>query len=224
MERPGELLLGGAPIKLSQGPESLQIGCEDTTGFQPWAAASRAAAEVLPSPGPRLQLELGSGLGALGVRAAAGGLVLLSDKEVPVLGLALKTAALNGARCDAVAYDFAKGARAPFRPGVFDLLLASDVLFMDRLAEPLFCSMACLHAPGQRQRAILGHQRRRAVFRGPDGEPRVEAEDSALRRFLDFAGPHLYNQSDNEAEESLALVLDWPAPGPNPTKRQCLGE
>jgi len=32
-----------------------------------------------------------------------------STEELPVLGLALQTAALNGARCDAVAYDFAQG-------------------------------------------------------------------------------------------------------------------
>ncbi|CAE7595079.1 unnamed protein product [Symbiodinium natans] len=222
MEPGGELALGGTIVRLCRGPDSLQNGCEDTTGFQPWGAASRAAAALLPPPAPRLQLELGAGLGALGVRAAPAGFVVLSDKESAVLGLALGTAALNAACCDAVVYDFARGA-PPFRTGVFDLLLASDVLFMDRLAEPLFASLAALHAPSQRQTAIVGHQKRRAVFRGPDGQPCLEPEDSALGRFLDMVGPHLRRQSENPAEESVALVLDWPAPPEPPAKRHCHG-
>ena len=61
-----------------------------TQAREKWARPpiSRSAPHTLNLPKPykypislRLQLELGSGLGALGVHAAARGLVLLSDKE-----------------------------------------------------------------------------------------------------------------------------------------------
>ena len=140
---------------------------QDVTGFQPWMSASRAALAAYGrlAKTPRLSLELGSGLGALGAAVAlGGGFLIFTDKEPAVLQLTKRTAERNGAQGDVVAYDFAQP--SPFRQG-FDLLLAADVLFLDQLAVPLFTAFD----RAQPAVGILGHEIRRAVFKGPDGQP-----------------------------------------------------
>ena len=122
-----------------------------------------------------LDVSLAGGLGSLrpagqdaeaepGVAALGGGFLIFTDKEPAVLQLTKRTAERNGAQGDVVAYDFAQP--SPFRQG-FDLLLAADVLFLDQLAVPLFTAFD----RAQPAVGILGHEIRRAVFKGPDGQP-----------------------------------------------------
>jgi len=207
--------MGGIALELPADDDASRDGCEDVTGFELWQPATTAACGALLADRSlvqkRLVLELGCGLGALGVLCghlgAAG--VLLTDREPAVLRRAVRTAELNGvgARCDFVAVNFARG-NSPWRTGVFDLAVASDVLFLDRLARPLFGAMEALHhdsdrgaavassvctkrAPCERPLAgVLGHELRQAVYRGPDGKPCLEPDDSALEEFLRLAGPH----------------------------------
>ncbi|CAJ1363572.1 unnamed protein product [Effrenium voratum] len=197
--------VAGVVVKLPNVPEEARLGCEDVTGFQLWHAATRAAAQELRPREGRLLLELGCGLGALG--SSCRGFVVLTDKELPVLRLAQRTGHASGARFDAVAFDFTRG-RQPWRSGCFDTVMAADVLFMDRLAEPLFNAFAH-HGLGTV--GVLGHQRRRAVFRGPDGQPCLEPEDSALQKFLERAASHVVQMTEHEDEESVGLVMEWPA-------------
>mmetsp|Transcript_45536 Transcript_45536/g.131922 ORF Transcript_45536/g.131922 Transcript_45536/m.131922 type:complete len:268 (-) Transcript_45536:71-874(-) len=199
-------IVEGISLELAEDDGTSREGCEDVTGFELWRPATAAACRALSADTSlvrrRLVLELGCGLGALGAfcshLGAAG--VLLTDREPAVLRLAARTAALSGAsaRCDFVAVNFAKG-KTPWRSGVFDLAVASDVLFLDSLARPLLGAFQALHgdqaprpaAPRERPlAAVLGHEVRRAVYRGADGQPRLEAADSALEEFLELAGPH----------------------------------
>ncbi|CAE8725796.1 unnamed protein product, partial [Polarella glacialis] len=216
------LVLGDVAIKLEAIQAGLRRGCDDVTGFELWQHATAAACKVLPEvleklrPGPAV-LELGCGLGALGIFCAQSGasLVLLTDKELPVLHLAVRNAAANSiataARCDAVAYDFTQG-RPPWRPGAFDLVVASDVLFLDRLARPLHATFEALSGSCSSARgmtSVLGHEVRRAVYRGPDGEPCVEPEDSALQEFLQAAGPraHVRKSSAEDVKDQSHQVF-----------------
>ena len=137
---------------------------------------------------------MGSGLGALGTAVALDGFLIFTDKEPCVLRLAGRTKALNGGRGDLVAYDFAQP--SPFR-SCFDLLLAADVLFLDRLAVPLFTAFEQL----QPAVGILGHELRRAVYKGPDGQPCLEAEDSALEAFRKCAA----DVTVKETQEALEI-------------------
>eukprot|EP00747_Dinoflagellata_sp_TGD_P097939 gnl/TRDRNA2_/TRDRNA2_167291_c0_seq3.p2 gnl/TRDRNA2_/TRDRNA2_167291_c0~~gnl/TRDRNA2_/TRDRNA2_167291_c0_seq3.p2 ORF type:complete len:107 (+),score=21.57 gnl/TRDRNA2_/TRDRNA2_167291_c0_seq3:331-651(+) len=74
--------------------------------------------------------------------------------------------------------------------------------------------------------AIVGHEVRRAVYRGLDGEPKFEESDSALDAFVRAAGPHaavcrrfgrtpVFGTGDHEPRpedvEAVAVLLKWPA-------------
>eukprot|EP00933_Yihiella_yeosuensis_P057722 TRINITY_DN5774_c0_g1_i10.p1 TRINITY_DN5774_c0_g1~~TRINITY_DN5774_c0_g1_i10.p1 ORF type:complete len:269 (+),score=53.75 TRINITY_DN5774_c0_g1_i10:56-808(+) len=224
------LMLEGVDVKLTAIEGGLRVGCDDVTGFELWQpatlAASEALGELLDKKQKGVALELGCGLGALGIFAArrGAGHVLLTDKELPVLQIAARNAAANGVQCEAVAYDFSRG-RSPWRSGVFDLILASDVLFLDRLARPLYgtvealagCSSAAPSADCKRGKssssattAIIGHEVRRAVYRGPDGEPCIEPEDSALKAFLEVAGSHARKVEPRSKDSpAVAVVLSF---------------
>ncbi|CAE8639763.1 unnamed protein product, partial [Polarella glacialis] len=72
------LVLGDVAIKLEAIQAGLRRGCDDVTGFELWQHATAAACKVLPEvleklrPGPAV-LELGCGLGALGIFCAQSG-------------------------------------------------------------------------------------------------------------------------------------------------------
>mmetsp|Transcript_9091 Transcript_9091/g.25399 ORF Transcript_9091/g.25399 Transcript_9091/m.25399 type:complete len:259 (-) Transcript_9091:228-1004(-) len=215
---------GGITVELAVPDDHVRQGCEDVTGFELWRPA-------------RISGALGVCCGILGAAA-----VLLTDREPAVLRLASRSAALSGAaaRCDFVAVDFARG-RPPWRSGVFDLAVASDVLFLDRLARPLLgtlralvgehgssCAVAAPASTEQIQKltAVVGHEVRRAVYRGPDGQPSLEPDDSALEEFLRAAGPRARcvgrakatsNTSGNAGSvvalpetEVATVLLHWP--------------
>eukprot|EP00434_Breviolum_minutum_P021190 symbB.v1.2.018695.t1/scaffold1410.1/size216244/21 len=204
--------LDGLSVRLAIAPESARVGCEDVTGFQAWMPATRAAARAfrkLQLSESRLVLELGCGLGALGTAMSReqGSFIVMTDKELPVLKLAQQTATTNaGAKLDVVAYDFVRGS-SPWRQGCFDSVLAADVLFLDQLSNPLFEAFRV--AGGST--SVLGHQIRRAVYRGEDGQPCLEVHDSALERFRQLAKPHLRSTEEFPEEESAALTLEWPS-------------
>mmetsp|Transcript_101507 Transcript_101507/g.326223 ORF Transcript_101507/g.326223 Transcript_101507/m.326223 type:complete len:365 (+) Transcript_101507:63-1157(+) len=314
---PPPFSIGEVSVSLQAFADELRCGCEDVTGFEVWRPATSAACRCLLAEADALVrkrnvLELGCGLGALGVACGLLGAahVVLSDRESAVLGLARQNAEANGVsnRCDFAVVDFAKG-RPPFRAGAFDLQVASDVLFLDRLARPLLrtfevllvrmpasvslapfgcgvllgtavngvevlpslasgtavngvevlpslasgfgaVSNVCLlqssealasdggecggsssgAAGGGRGRpaavVVVGHEVRRAVFRGPDGQPQIEEQDSALSLFLDLAtstGAEVEVPIDDRAacgsthgSEAVAVVLRWPGPCDDP--------
>lgn len=248
---PPPFSIGEVSISLQAFADELRCGCEDVTGFEVWRPATSAACRCLLAEADALVrkrnvLELGCGLGALGVACGLLGAahVVLSDRECAVLGLARQNAEANGVsnRCDFVVVDFAKG-RPPFRAGAFDLQVASDVLFLDRLARPLLRTFEALASDGGEcggsssgaaggghgrpaAVAVVGHEVRRAVFRGPDGQPKIEEQDSALSLFLDLAtsiGAEVEVPIDDRAadgsthgSEAVAVVLRWPGPCDDP--------
>mmetsp|Transcript_101506 Transcript_101506/g.326220 ORF Transcript_101506/g.326220 Transcript_101506/m.326220 type:complete len:299 (+) Transcript_101506:63-959(+) len=248
---PPPFSIGEVSVSLQAFADELRCGCEDVTGFEVWRPATSAACRCLLAEADALVrkrnvLELGCGLGALGVACGLLGAahVVLSDRESAVLGLARQNAEANGVsnRCDFAVVDFAKG-RPPFRAGAFDLQVASDVLFLDRLARPLLRTFEALAsdggecggsssgaAGGGRGRpaavVVVGHEVRRAVFRGPDGQPQIEEQDSALSLFLDLAtstGAEVEVPIDDRAacgsthgSEAVAVVLRWPGPCDDP--------
>jgi len=188
---PRKLDIGGVSIFLAGVPADARVGSEDVTGFELWQPATRAASEFLVSNPSLVQgrtvLELGCGLGALGILCAKLGAswVCLTDKEDQVLQLAKKNAVMNSvsSRCDVMTLDFTVSATVCLR-APFDLVVASDVLFLDKLAAPLQATILSLTPKA----AVLGHEVRKAVYRGPDGLPCVEEHDSALTSFLKAGG------------------------------------
>lgn len=214
-----QLSVGDTSLSLVSFPDELRQGAEDVTGFELWQPATLAACRRLDSEAsPRCTstLDLGCGLGSLGIFCAKRGAahVVLADKERAVLGLARRNAEANGeaGRCDFVLADFTCR-QPPFRAGAFDLLVASDVLFLDSLARPLLGTLEALVSPSAT--AVLGHEVRRAVYRGSDGEPCVEAEDSALSRFVAEARScgrfavqmHEGASREDDATEVVSLLL-----------------
>merc|ERR1719330_1445747 len=96
--RPGEtagrqLSVGDTALKLVSFQDELRQGAEDVTGFELWQPATLAACRRLDSeasPRCKSTLDLGCGLGSLGIFCAKRGAahVVLADKERAVLGLA----------------------------------------------------------------------------------------------------------------------------------------
>eukprot|EP00746_Dinoflagellata_sp_MGD_P015948 gnl/MRDRNA2_/MRDRNA2_135732_c0_seq1.p1 gnl/MRDRNA2_/MRDRNA2_135732_c0~~gnl/MRDRNA2_/MRDRNA2_135732_c0_seq1.p1 ORF type:complete len:254 (+),score=41.97 gnl/MRDRNA2_/MRDRNA2_135732_c0_seq1:80-841(+) len=182
--------IGETTIGLGGFDDACRHGCADTTGFELWLPATVAAAAALQHRQVRGQslIELGCGLGALGIFCAKleVGHIVMTDKEVSVLDLARLNAQSNGVagRCDFVAWDFQNG-QSPWRHSVgnravFDLAVGSDILFLDKLADPLFKAVQDVGVP----HAVIGHERRRAVYRAADGSICFEPEDSALALLL----------------------------------------
>eukprot|EP00927_Polykrikos_kofoidii_P050933 TRINITY_DN44768_c0_g1_i1.p1 TRINITY_DN44768_c0_g1~~TRINITY_DN44768_c0_g1_i1.p1 ORF type:complete len:280 (+),score=40.19 TRINITY_DN44768_c0_g1_i1:30-842(+) len=231
--------VAGHVVKVPSCSAELRLGCEDVTGFELWQPATTAACrELIVDGGVRVRgkrvLELGCGLGTLGIFCAKLGAshVLLTDREPSVLSLARKSAETNNVadRCDFAVFDFAAGS-PPWTDEVFDLVVASDILFLDRLAEQLAKALDQLSCGGKSTSGskvkrpldcILGHELRRAVFRGPDGQPQMEDTDSAFEAFRRVAGPRMVTSTihgDGERTaatvvESVGIRLEW-IPGPD---------
>ncbi len=97
--------------------------------------------------GGKRVLELGCGLALPSFAAAlAGALVTATDWAPEAIELVAKNAAANGLDVDGAVLDWTSG-RAPAVPP-YDLLLAADVLYEERNAEPLLTLLEGTVAPG----------------------------------------------------------------------------
>jgi len=114
---------------------------EDVSSFPFWIRlwdAAMVLAYVLggqPNPGGRRLLELGAGLGAPGLAAAAAGFtVTISDYEEIILDFQRVSAAASGLQgVQFVNLDWLK----PLPLAPFDLLAGAEILFRDEFFEPL---------------------------------------------------------------------------------------
>jgi len=233
---PQRIEISGISIEVMGVAGTLRHGCSDVTGFEFWRPATLAACRALAAHSENLVrgrcvLEFGCGLGVLGIFCAKLGAahVLLTDKEPVVLRLAALNALTNGvgARCDFAVHDVVTAAYPPWRGMAFDLVVASDILFLDSLARPLATAIESAlvtarpsSAPGRQSLsfAVLGHEIRRAIYRGADGRPCLEPEDSALQEFLRIAGPCAHKLPTLNEElaagcEAIAVLLRCPDQG-----------
>lgn len=122
---------------------------------RPWAASMMLAEFVLRAyrnVRERRALEVGCGLGLVGLAAAmAGWRVMLSDYEEAALAFACESAQHNGLkglefiRCDWRRMLMPEG---PIAPDAFDLVLAADVLFESRWVHPIAELSAAFVASG----------------------------------------------------------------------------
>ena len=102
------------------------------------------AATLPPTAGPRL-LELGAGLGAPGLVAAAKGFrVTLSDYEQRILDFQRVSAAASGLEVDCRFIDWTK----PPILEPFNTIIGAEILFREELLPPLLTLFDRLLAPG----------------------------------------------------------------------------
>lgn len=102
------------------------------------------AATLPPSAGPRL-LELGAGLGAPGLVAAAKGFqVTLSDFEQRILDFQRVSAAASGLKAEFRFIDWTK----PPALEPFDTIIGAEILFREELLAPLLSLFDKLLKPG----------------------------------------------------------------------------
>lgn len=109
--------------------------------------ADLVATELAPRLRGRAVVELGCGLGALGIAAArAGGRVTLTDEEPEALALAQANATANGV---AVRLHRLEWSRVPDAlAGAFDVVLGSDITYSPDQIAPLLGALDTLLAPG----------------------------------------------------------------------------
>jgi predicted nicotinamide N-methyase len=130
--------LGGAEIEVLQPQESAELPDDREVEWAPlvpywsvlWRSGVALAREVagMPLEGHRV-VELGCGLGAPSLAAAAGGArVLATDGDVNPLELVDRSARLNGVEVETAVIDWSDPGRLVER-GPFDLVLAADVLY-----------------------------------------------------------------------------------------------
>ena len=116
------------------------------------------AATLPPTAGPRL-LELGAGMAAPGLVAAAKGFqVTLSDYEQRILDFQRVSAAANGLQVDFRFIDWTK----PPRLEPFDTILGAEILFREELLAPLLALFEKLLKPGGT--IYLSHDLRRKTL------------------------------------------------------------
>ncbi|KAL4422571.1 hypothetical protein ABPG75_008768 [Micractinium tetrahymenae] len=133
-------------------------------------------------------LELGAGMGLVGLAAAALGArsVLLTDYEPEVLAHLASNASLNGLqqRCSCAQIDWRAPSQglATGQRGSWRLVLAADVLYASVVVQPFIDTLLlALHPQGV---ALVGHQVRRAIVLDPASRlPRLEECDEPLERF-----------------------------------------
>ncbi|MBK6685660.1 MAG: methyltransferase [Deltaproteobacteria bacterium] len=140
MDRPSEVVqleLGGLILSLEQASDLAALAKEnlrtreDPVWLYLWPSG-RALARVVAdqeSLSGRRTLELGAGIGAAGLAAAARGAeVILSDREPEALALLARNRDRNQLSAEILALDFTQPQKDL---GHFDLILASDVFYGD---------------------------------------------------------------------------------------------
>ena len=157
----------------------------------PWPAGIALAETILAGeiplpPGPAI--ELGCGLGLVGIAAAlAGRAVTFTDREPRAVDLAIRNAHANGARdVRGLVMDWERPAdeRAPW-------ILASDVLYERRLEPILLAAIRSLLAPGGE--AWIAGPRRASAATLPE----------AARR----AGWEVESHSHERRDQSIAIFV-----------------
>ncbi|MEP0844620.1 MAG: 50S ribosomal protein L11 methyltransferase [Phycisphaerae bacterium] len=114
---------------------------------QPWPAAVLLAEKVLTGPAGegRPAIELGCGIGLVSIAAAlAGWSVLATDYDPDAVGFALHNAERNRVRLAGDLLDY----RVPLDRPAYELVLASDLLYVRSYAEPLARWIASALLPG----------------------------------------------------------------------------
>ena len=184
----------------------------DTTGLDLWAAATRHCVRYLQGDQGRLLLapaeggaaavlEVGAGLGAAGLFAAAMGAhsLCLTDGEECVLPLLRRNARLNGSgeRTSIAVARLRFGNEHEARAAHFLLegsesqpllILACDVLYSQTVASTLLATLRELfRLHPNPATALISHTVRRSIFRAADGSVQQEETDTVLDAFLSQA-------------------------------------
>lgn len=163
---------------------------------QPWPASSILAERVLSEPRPAggLQaIELGCGVGLVGMAAAAAGWsVIASDYDADAVTFAVHNAKANGLAVSGRLLDYVN--EPPDRE--YELILAADLLYERRYAEPLARWIAAGLSPAGR--ALVGDPNRSAA------EGFAEA---CARSGLDLAAESVETRSD--ASDMLIRGRIW---------------
>jgi len=150
------LKLGSAELRLLRPRDSESLIEEEAferEEFLPywadlWPSAVELAEHVAahPQPGTRV-LELGCGLGLPSIAAAAGGAqVLATDWSQDALAFCAENARRNGVPVETARWDW--GNAAPIE-GVYDLVLAADVLYEQRNVDQLLELLPALVDDGE---------------------------------------------------------------------------
>jgi predicted nicotinamide N-methyase len=130
-----------------------------------WASGIALARHVVGlALGGRRVLEVGCGLALPSFAAAlAGAHVLATDWAPDALELVTRNAAANGLRVETAPLDW--GAARPPEPSSFDLVLAADVLYEERNAQPVLALLgAAVAADGTALVADPGRRHAMAFF------------------------------------------------------------
>lgn len=127
-----------------------------------WEAAiilAEVAASLDPATSGSRVLELGAGLGAPGLVAAARGFeVTLSDYEQIIMDFQRVSAAASGVRPEFAFLDWTK----PTDLEPFDTIIGAEILFREDLLDPLFRTLKKLLKPGGK--IYLAHDLRRQTL------------------------------------------------------------
>lgn len=159
--------------------------------------AELVATELAPQLVGKKLLELGCGLGVVGLSAAkAGALATLSDREPGALEQALAIAAENGLSIETLLLEWARIPES--HVGTFEIILASDVMYDPAQLSPMLGAMHALLAPGGR--AWLSDPDRA----DPDNlAASAERAGLELSRFLTVANPPVVPTSDDSHRQPV---------------------
>jgi len=189
--------------------ESQRVEGDDNVGFRLWRASGALCRWMLSNGVARdaTVLELGAGIGASGLFAAALGArhVVLTDGEadlVPVLEANARRNRPLFARDDTLveAWQWRFGEAPPARAlgaAPFDVVIGSDITYSVNYARDALCqTLAHLLESGAATRCIIAHEHRRADLFDVDAilrnapAPQWHAKDVCLGIFLAAAEEH----------------------------------
>jgi len=159
--------------------------------------AELVANELAPQLTGKKLLELGCGLGAVGLSAAKiGAHATLSDREQGALDQARSIAAENSLTIETLLLEWSRIPEAYV--GAFEVILAADVVYDPSQLSPLFGAIHALLAPGGR-----------AWLADPDRSERdnlISAADRAgldMHCFLSVASPPVVPTSDDSHRQPV---------------------
>lgn len=159
--------------------------------------AELVATELAPQLAGKKVLELGCGLGAVGLSAAkVGAIVTLSDREQGALDQARSIAAENSLTIETLLLEWSRIPEA--HVGAFEIILAADVVYDPAQLSPLFGAIHSLLAPGGR--AWLADPDR------SDADNLISSADRAgldMRPMLSVTSPPVVPTSDDSHRQPV---------------------